>query len=161
MGKAMFRICLRYCKNEDDAADALQEGFIKVFKHIGQFRNEGKIEGWVKQVIVRTALDCVKRKKPMLVIEDVDFSAPEYQMNIDFDTFTYNRLIDLIKSMPSGYQVVFNLFVLDGFSHKEIAKELNCSAATSRSQLFKARKMMQNLISKDGHYKELVANRHD
>jgi RNA polymerase sigma-70 factor (ECF subfamily) len=152
----MYNICLRYCKNESDAADVLQEGFIKVFQNIGQFRNEGNIAAWTRMIMVRTALDLIKKRQLFVSIEETHATDQEYEMHVDFDTYNYDKLLQHIKSMPVGYQTVFNLFIFEELSHLEIAQELNCSEGTSRSQLYKARKMMQTLIKKDQHFKKLL-----
>lgn len=152
----MYSICLRYCKNESDAADVLQEGFIKVFQNIHQFRNDGNIAAWVRIIMVRTALHLIKKRQLFVSLEETHAEDIDYEMHIDFDSYNYDRLMSHIKSMPIGYQTVFNLYVFEEFSHLEISKELNCSVGTSRSQLFKARKMMQELITKDQSLNKLL-----
>ncbi|MCB9262908.1 MAG: sigma-70 family RNA polymerase sigma factor [Flavobacteriales bacterium] len=157
--RQMHGICLRYCKNEDDAADVLQEGFIKVFKNIGQYRNDGELAAWIRMIMIRTALASLKKQKDFLPIEEHIKEAGEYEMNINFDSFTFDKLVLHLRSLPTGYQAVFNLFVFEELNHQEIADILNCSEATSRSQLFKARKAMQKLIMHDQQLNKLVAHR--
>lgn len=152
----MYTICLRYCKDPDEAADVLQEGFITVFQKIDQFRYDGNIEAWIRTVIVRSAIHLIKKKVKFLPIEEHIDAMEEYEMKVDFDHYTYKRLLKHIHTMPVGYQAVFNLYVFEEMSHSEIAVELDISESTSRSQLFKARKMMQHMISKDGQLKPLV-----
>ena len=152
----MYTICLRYCKDSSDAADVLQEGFIKVFQNISKFRNEGNIAAWVRMIMVRTALDHIKKRKLFVSIEETHACEQEYEMHVNFDSYNYDKLIKHLKTLPLGYQTVFNLFVFEELSHPEIAKELNCTVGTSRSQLFKARKMMQKLIVRDQHLKKLL-----
>ncbi len=151
----MYTICLRYCKNSGDAADVLQEGFIKVFNNIHQFRNEGNIAAWVRMIMVRTALSSLRKNQLFVSLDESFAHDQEYEMKIDFDKYTYNKLIKLLKSMPIGYQTVFSLYVFEELSHAEIAQELNCSESTSRSQLYKARKLLQELINKDKHLTQL------
>lgn len=149
----MYPICLRYCKDKSSAADALQVGFIKIFKNISSFRGDGSFEGWIRKIIVRASLDQIRRDKDSFCqdIELVNESQHSYNMNMDFDDFNYNQLLSMLATLPQGYRLIFSMFVIDEMSHIEIAEALNISDSTSRTQLFKARKMMQSLI-KEGSY---------
>ncbi|MBK7096070.1 MAG: sigma-70 family RNA polymerase sigma factor [Saprospiraceae bacterium] len=144
----MFGICLRYCRDDTIAAEALQTGFIRVFKNLSSFRNEGDLGAWIRKIIVRTAIDQVKKEKlsfsdDLTMIDELDNS---YTMDFSFDSFNYDRLISLLDRLPKGYKMVFSMFVIDELDHSEIAETLGISEATSRTQLFKARKMLQSLI---------------
>ncbi len=147
----MYAICLRYCKEPNDAADVLQDGFVKVFKNIGQYRAEGNFEAWVRVIMVRTALALLRKKKLFVSIHETKHCEQEYEMDIDFDSHRYERLLEIIQSLPVGYRTVFNLFVFEEMRHAEIAAALNCTEGTSKSQLYKARKMLQEQIEKDRH----------
>jgi RNA polymerase sigma-70 factor (ECF subfamily) len=151
--RQMYPICLRYCKDEASAADALQVGFIKIFKNISLFRGEGSFDGWIRKIIVRASLDQIRKDKVAFSqdLELVNESNYSYTMSMDFDDFNYKQLLSLLASLPQGYQLVFSMFVIDELSHAEIAEALNISESTSRSQLFKARKMMQSLIIEDSN----------
>ncbi|MBK7093571.1 MAG: sigma-70 family RNA polymerase sigma factor [Saprospiraceae bacterium] len=145
----MYGICLRYCKDDSAAAEALQTGFIRVFKNLDSFRNEGELGAWIRKIIVRSAIDQVKREKisfydDLSIIDELENS---YTMDFSFDSFNYDQLISLLDRLPKGYKMVFSLFVIDELDHSEIAETLGISEATSRTQLFKARKMLQSLIS--------------
>ncbi len=147
----MYNICLRYCISPDAAADSLQNGFIKVFKNLKQYNGEGELGAWIRKIIVRSSLDQLKINQNNFT-EDLALS-PEIESSEDpqlsFDTFDYDRLINLLNTLPIGYKMVFSMFVLDDMSHKEIAENLNISVATSRTQLLKARKQLKKNISKD------------
>lgn len=146
--RQMYGICLRYCKDDSTAAEALQTGFIRVFKNLNSFRNEGELGGWIRKIIVRSAIDQIKKEKisfcdDLTIIDELDNS---YTMEISFDSFNYDQLIGLLNRLPKGYKMVFSMFVLDELDHSEIAATLGISEATSRTQLFKARKMLQSFI---------------
>lgn len=151
--RQMYPICLRYCKDEASAADALQIGFIKIFKNISMYRGEGSFEGWMRKIIVRSSLDQIKQDKAAFSqdLELVNENQHSYSLNMDFDDFNYKQLLSMLATLPQGYQLVFSMFVIDEMSHIEIAEALNISESTSRTQLFRARKAMQSLI-KEGSY---------
>lgn len=157
--RQMFSICLRYCKNATDAEDVLQMGFIKVFKHIDQVSDARKLPGWIRTIMIRTALRFIQQKPDFVMLEDHTYTKEEYEMNLDFDTFTFDKLIKHLHRLPVGYQTVFNLYVFEELNHNEIAKKLNCSESTSRSQLFKARKQLQAMVMADHHLQPLASNR--
>lgn len=142
----MMAVCLRYMGNKDAAQDVLQEGFIKVFQNINLFREEGSFEGWLRKIMVNTALKQL-RKQRSIRLDDY----PEaFELHPDFDEvldkLAVEDLLQMVAGLPDGYRIVFNLSVLEGFSHQVIATELGISESTSRSQLYKARKQLQKLI---------------
>lgn len=144
----MMSLCLRYTKDDHTAQDILQLGFIRVFDTIHQFKGEGSFEGWMKRVFVSVALRQISKKKFDFreMTENVDeafYELPEVISKISED-----ELHALIRKLPGGYKTVFNLVVVEGYSHEEVAVLLNISSSTSRTQLLKARKMLQGLISK-------------
>lgn len=141
-GGAMYAICLRYAGNEHDAQDILQNGFIKVFKGLNNFRNEGSFEGWMRRIFVYTSLDFIRNEaKPnfsdfdKVVVKDNDLSG--------FDKLAMKDLLLIIQSLPEGYRTVVNLFMVEGFMHKEIAEMLGISEGTSKSQLSKGKAALQ------------------
>lgn len=142
----MMTVCLRYCKDEMEAEDILQDSMIRVFKYIHQFKFEGSFEGWIRRIVVNTALKYVqKRKLHFTQMDDHSENAPR------IDAYAYATLgeadiMKLIRQLPEGYRLVFNLNVIEGYSHEEIAGILNIQPGTSRSQLVKARKMLQKQI---------------
>jgi len=145
----MYAICLRYAQNEDTAKDVLQEGFIRLFANIDKFQNKGSLEGYFKRIFINTSLEFYKKNQKHKILDNID---NVYHLSVEPETLSLLKKADLMKliqSLPHGYKTVFNLFVVDGLSHEEISKELNISANTSKSQLFKARQQLQSLILKE------------
>jgi RNA polymerase sigma factor (sigma-70 family) len=142
----MMGVCLRYANDNMEAEDMLQDAFIKVFQYISQFKFEGSFEGWIRRIVVNTAIRHLERKK--MSFKEIDDHHADLP-SIDPSAFNYlgeEDLLKLIGALPEGYRMVFNLSVIEGYSHDEIAKMLNIQAGTSRSQLVKARKMLQTQI---------------
>lgn len=139
-------ICLRYAGSRAEAEDMMQEGFVAIFKSIGQYKYEGSFAGWMTRIIVNAALIVLRKNK--FQFAEVDETRYKYQ---PIDAYAYSHLseddlLKLINALPKGYKVVFNLSVIEGYSHEEIADMLGIQPATSRSQLVKARKMLQQQI---------------
>jgi RNA polymerase sigma-70 factor (ECF subfamily) len=139
----MMSVCRRYAKDQKEAEDMLQESFIRVFSHFGQYRSEGSLEGWIRRIVVRTCLRLIQKSKIRFL--DIDenretapFIAAEVLSNLDTED-----LLKLISGLPNGYRLIFNLYVLEGYDHNEIAALLNITAGTSRSQLSKARNLLK------------------
>lgn len=145
----MFAICLRYMGQRDAAEDVLQEGFITLFSRLDSYSGEGSFEGWARKIFVNTALMELRKKDALKMSEDL-----ETAWNVSSDGVSqvqsvgYRELLKLIASLPPGYRTVFNLSVIEGYSHKEIAQTLGITEATSRSQLQRARVMLQEKIKK-------------
>ncbi len=144
---------MRYSKSTAEAEDILQEGFVKVFKGIKDFRRESKLDTWMTRIMVNTALN-VQRKKlylyPMVDVEDIHLPDVEVSMsNVHF-----SQLLEMIQALPHGCQVVFNLFAIEGFSHKEIAEQLGISEGTSKSQFARAKSLLQERLLKESKYYE-------
>lgn len=145
----MLGVCHRYARNQADAEDILQEAFIKVFAKIHQFKFEGSFEGWIRKIVVNTALKkytLARYEKEVNGYEPVDknekIEDPEAYNNL-----SEKDLLALINQLPDGYRMVFNLYVMEGYQHEEIAIMLNIQPGTSRSQLVKARNMLQKQIT--------------
>jgi RNA polymerase sigma factor (sigma-70 family) len=142
----MYGVCLRYAGNPDDAQDILQEGFVKVFKNLTRFRGDGSFEGWIRRIFVNTAIEHYRRKVNMYpvtenqenTIEDKDWTA--------FDRLALKDLLEIIQELSPGYRTVFNLYVVEGYTHKDIADILGISEGTSKSQLARAKAILQNVI---------------
>jgi RNA polymerase sigma factor (sigma-70 family) len=144
----MMAVCRRYARHELEAEDILQDAFIKVFDNLDKFEFKGSFEGWIRRIVVNTALKNFQRasfQKEQMGLESFDEQSldPEAVSNLQEE-----ELMDLISKLPDGYRVVFNLYVIEGFSHKEIADMLEIGESTSRSQLVKARKMLKEQIQK-------------
>ena len=144
----MLTVCLRYAVDTMEAEDILQESFVKVYRNLSQFKFEGSFEGWVRRIVVNTALKHCQKKKIRF-----DEVKPDTQQGGSLEPSAYNHLgeqdlMQLINRLPEGYKIVFNLHVIEGYSHEEIAAMLNIKDSTSRSQLVKARRFLQNEIIK-------------
>ncbi len=143
----MFGICMRFAKNKVEAEDILQDGFIKVFINLKSFRNECHIEGWIRRIIVNTAINHYKKKSPTLNDLDLELSdVPFYGDYSPMQNLNKQELLKYIKELPKGYRMVFNLNAIEGYSHKEISEMLKISINTSKSQLARARKALQQKI---------------
>jgi RNA polymerase sigma factor (sigma-70 family) len=146
----MLGILIRYAKNKMEAEDMLQEGFVRVFQNLDKFRYEGSLEGWVRRIMVNTAINYYKsnlKHNQSVDIDNVSHTAP---LSVDaVDTLSHKQLIRLIQTLPEGYRLVFNLYVIEGYSHREIAKHMGISENTSKSQLSRARKVLQKKIVKN------------
>jgi len=144
----MYYVCLRYARHELEAQDMLQDGFVKVFDKIASFKNNGSFEGWIRRIVVNTSLNhCRKRsfKQEQIGIEDYQDKVVDSKA---ISQLGEKELLALIQKLPDGYKMVFNLYVIEGYSHKEIGDMLSVTESTSRSQLAKARKWMQNVLEK-------------
>lgn len=139
-------ICLRYASSQMEAEDMMQEGFIAIFKNIDQYKNEGAFGGWMRRIIVNAALGVLRKNKFQFSTIDDNHSNYTIVETYSYTDLEEQDLLKLINGLPNGYKVVFNLSVIEGYSHEEIAKILNIQPATSRSQLVKARKMLQQQI---------------
>ena len=158
--KKMFGICYRYCKDQVTAEDMLQEGFIKIFENLKYLREISKIEGWMKRIMINALINNYHRNNyPVIPIENFDeYLAINHKNNYDeeeVDSYVQDvkvdDLIQCIREMPEGYRLVLNMFVFEGYSHKEIAEQLNISENTSKTQLFKARNYLKKKIA---HFRE-------
>ncbi|MBX9784012.1 MAG: RNA polymerase sigma factor [Chitinophagaceae bacterium] len=142
-------MCLRYAVDTMEAEDILQESFVKVYRNLSQFKFEGSFEGWVRRIVVNTALKHCQKKK--IRFDEIKPDVTQQQGSMEPSAYTHlgeNDLMRLISNLPEGYKVVFNLHVIEGYSHEEIAEMLSIKDSTSRSQLVKARRYLQNEILK-------------
>jgi RNA polymerase sigma-70 factor (ECF subfamily) len=143
----MLTLCRRYARHQMEAEDWLQDSFVKIFENIHRFREEGSLEGWMKRIVVNTALKHL-RKVTFQKEELGSDGLPEPSVAPSaFSQLGEEELLKLIANLPEGYRIIFNLHAIEGFSHREIANMLNIEESTSRSQLTKARKMLQKQIS--------------
>jgi RNA polymerase sigma factor (sigma-70 family) len=151
--RKMLVVCLRYSKTTAEAEDILQEGFVKVFNGLKEFRRESKLETWITRIMVNTALNVQRRKLylyPMVDVQEVNI--PDVELSVS--GINFRQLLEMIQTLPHGCQIVFNLFAIEGFSHKEIAEQLGISEGTSKSQFARARSLMQAKLSKESTYYE-------
>ena len=142
-------MCLKYSRTYQDAQDTLQDSFIVIFKDIKKFKHKGSFEGWAKRVTVNVALQKFRKKSILKFdkIEENQLTEEEITVDVDEENISLSFLLSLINELPPKYQLVFNLYVLDGYSHQEISDLLNISTGTSKSNLFRARKLLQNKIN--------------
>lgn len=147
----MLGVCFRYTNSTEEAEDAMVEGFMNVFTHIASYRQECALETWIRKIMVNSALSHLRQRNKHLnisieetVIEEQDNSIVKPE-----EKFAADDLMKLIQKMPDGYKVIFNLFAVEGFSHKEIAEQLNISESTSKSQFFRARKWLMERIKNE------------
>ncbi len=148
-GKMLFGIAMRYAKDHAEAEDILQDSFIKIFDKIVSYDFKGSFEGWLKRIVVNTALNkCVKNKslKESYTMDDIELPEAEKVLS----DIGANELLEIINKLPEGYKAVFNMYVVDGYSHKEIAESLEISEGTSKSQLSKAKGMLRKILEQYG-----------
>lgn len=144
----MYGVCLRYSGSVDDANDLLQEGFIKVFKNLQKFRGEGSFEGWMRRIFVNTSIEHFRKKVKLYNVSEVQENTIEdISLNI-LDTLAEKDLIAIVNELSPGYKTVFNMHVIEGFSHKEIADMLGITEGTSKSQLARAKGVLKKSIEK-------------
>jgi RNA polymerase sigma-70 factor (ECF subfamily) len=148
-GPKLFAVCHRYSNSEESAQDMLQDGFVKIFEKLISYKGEGSFEGWMRRIMVNTCLDEIRRSK-------------KHQNNVDIDDFSYSLtnnetvldelaakdLLKILQLLPIGYRTVFNLYVIEGYSHKEIADELDITVSTSKSQFSRAKAILREIIEK-------------
>lgn len=146
MSPKVFAICLRYADSYHNAEDLLQEGFIKVFKYIKNYRGDGSFEGWVKRIFVNTAIEHYRKKARMYPIVNLDNVDYDIKVENISDTLELEDLQKLVQKLSPGYKTVFNLYAVEGYSHREIGEMLNISEGTSKSQLARARYLLQKMI---------------
>ena len=144
----MFAVCLRYAKNREAAEDLLQEGFVKVFVNIDKFRGDGSFEGWVLRIIVNTAVEHYRKSTKMYPVVSVDDINKDIPWADTGDELELEDLMKMIDKLSHGYKTVFNLYVVEGFSHKEIGEMLEISEGTSKSQLARARYLLMDMVKK-------------
>ena len=144
----MYALCIRYAGNTDDAQDILQDGFVKVYSNIGKYKGTGSFEGWIRRIIVNTAIEHFRKKNMLYSIDEkTEIQLADENTNI-FNQLEAKELLEIIKSMPAGYRTVFNLYAVEGYTHKEIASMMNLTEGTSKSQYARAKSWLQEKIKK-------------
>jgi RNA polymerase sigma-70 factor (ECF subfamily) len=143
----MYAVCLRYAGNNDDAQDLLQEGFIKVFRNLEKYRHEGSFEGWMRRIFVNTSIEQYRRKVHLNSISEQEERGIEDASVSVLDQLAERDIVQLVQELSPGYRAVFNLYVIEGYSHKEIAELLSISEGTSKSQLARAKSILQKKVA--------------
>lgn len=145
----LYAVCLQYSGNDEEARDILQDGFIKIFENLIFYKHEGSFEGWMRRIVVNTALEKFRNKHSLYRVDDID-NIPEPDADPENDDYSGLDAVDLmsiIRDLPPKYRMVFNLFAIEGYSHKEISKMINISEGTSKSNLSRARIILQKKVS--------------
>ncbi len=150
---SMFGLCMRYARDRAEAEDLLQEGFLKVYSDLYQYKPTGPLGGWIRRVMINVALQHIRKKKHLFSDIPLENLANDFQTTEDiFGEFRAKALVGMIQQLPVGFKTVFNLYVIEGYSHAEISQKLNISVNTSKSQLSRAkaqlRKMLENTMIK-------------
>jgi RNA polymerase sigma-70 factor (ECF subfamily) len=148
LASRMMGICLRYAKDTFEAEDVLQMGFVKVFQKVSDFRGEGSFEGWVRRIMLNTAIESYRKNLRNLNIVDIDEVYDQPQNTFDMSGLELKDLLKLVQQLSNGYRLVFNMYVIEGYSHKEIAKQLGITEGASKSQLSRARAILKEKIIK-------------
>jgi RNA polymerase sigma factor (sigma-70 family) len=144
----MFGLCLQYADNQDDAADILQEGFIKVFRKLEQYGGKGSFEGWIRRIMINTALERYRSQVRLYPITDQTMKKDDLVQDEVFEKLSAADLIRMVQELPPRYRMVFNLFAIEGYSHKEIGEMMGITVGTSKSNLSRARDILQQKVRK-------------
>lgn len=145
----MLGVCYRFARNREDAEDMMQEGFIKVFSQIHQFRNQGALEGWIRRIIVHTCINVLKKNKKFTDSVDLFHANSIYLNESNIPSILQaKQVVECIRLLPIGYKTVLNLYAIEGYSHKEIASILDIEESTSRSQYTRAKSMLEEVLLK-------------
>ncbi len=145
--RILFAICLRYSPNFTEAEDNLQDAFITIFKKVGQFKGKGSFEGWMKRVTVNTVLQKYRKQKVYNIVEEGQIEDTEDEVEVNED-IPLKFLLKIVQELPTQYRLVFSMYVLDGYPHKEIAEMLDIKEGTSKSNLARARGILKERIEK-------------
>ncbi|NJW54100.1 RNA polymerase sigma factor [Salinimicrobium oceani] len=144
----MLSICRQYVKDLQHAEDVMLNGFFKIFTHLGDFRDEGSFEGWMRKIMVREAISFLRTDKRSMFVEEEIAENDNFSYSFTSD-LNAAHIQELIDELPEGYRMVFLMYAIEGYKHQEIAKTLGISEGTSKSQLFKARKMLQEKLERE------------
>lgn len=145
----MLGVCYRFARNREDAEDMLQEGFIKVFTQIHQFRNQGALEGWIRRIIVHTCINVLKKNKKFTDSVDLIHASSIYLNENNIPSILQaKQVVESIRLLPMGYRTVLNLYAIEGYSHREISEMLDIEESTSRSQYTRAKAMLEDILIK-------------
>lgn len=153
----LFVVCKRYIKDADEAEDALQDAFVKIFRHIDTFRFECPLEAWLKRIVINTALKFLRKQKPWETMSNDSVDVQEMasvlpQADESLPALNYQYLLQLVQELPPGCRMVFNLYAIEGYNHPEIAQMLGIAEGTSKSQYARARDLLQQKIQADSRF---------
>ncbi|WP_462239120.1 RNA polymerase sigma factor [Ferruginibacter sp.] len=142
----MYAVCLRYCKDAEDAQDLLQDGFVKIFKNLEKFRGEGSFEGWIRRIFVNTSIEHFRKSLKKFSVSDTQEIIVEDLSWNALDNLAEKDIIKMIQELSPGYRQVFNMYVIEGYSHKDIGDILGISEGTSKSQLARAKGILKKMV---------------
>lgn len=148
LASRMLGVCMRYAKDRFEAEDILQTGFVKVFQKVNEFRGDGSFEGWIRRIMVNTAIETYRKNQRAMNVVNIDEVYDTPQVTFGMDGLEVRDLMNLIQQLSPGYKLVFNLYAIEGFSHKEIAEQLGITEGASKSQLSRARALLKEKILK-------------
>ena len=156
----LYAVCLQYSGNDEEARDILQEGFIKIFENLNHYKHEGSFEGWMHRITVNTALEKFRCRHNLYRVDDIDTIGEQDADpdNHDYAGLEAKDLMEIIRELSPKYRMVFNLYAIEGYSHKEIGKMMNISEGTSKSNLSRARIILQRRVGSFTGLKKKVAN---
>ncbi|MBT8232942.1 MAG: sigma-70 family RNA polymerase sigma factor [Saprospiraceae bacterium] len=149
----LYGICLRYLKNTTEAEDVLIESFYKIFNKINQFKSQGSFEGWMKRIVINESLMKIRKKNNLSLHVEIEKAYYVNEKSRVISDINYKELLQLLEDLPTGYRTIFNLYVIEGYKHREIAEKLGISINTSKSQLILAKKKMRDLYKKKHNLK--------
>ncbi len=144
----MFGLCLQYANNHDDACDILQEGFIKVFRKLEQFTGKGSFEGWIRRIMINTALERYRSQLHLYPLTDAASMSDEVLHEEVYQKLSADDLVKLVQELPPRYRMVFNMYAIEGYAHKEIAEIMGITVGTSKSNLSRAREILQRKVKR-------------
>ena len=144
----MFGVCMRYAKNREEAEEIMQEGFVQVFKSLHNFKFAGSFEGWIRKIMVYSAIQHYRTKPKMHMVVDIDDAKPEDLGNEEIMSYLHKKeLLKMVQALPPAYRMIFNLYVFEGMKHREIAEHLGISEGTSKSNFFDAKQLLQKAVT--------------
>jgi len=143
----MLAVCMRYANDRDEAQDILQEGFIKMFNNVHKYRGDGNLEGWIRRIMVHTAISRYRKLKPMVLVEDMAEEGAMSSASQNANNLEVNDLMKLIQQLPQAYRSVFNMYAVEGYSHQEIGNKLGITELLSRTTLYRARNILKEKLS--------------
>ena len=143
----MLAVCMRYANDRDEAQDILQEGFIKMFNNVHKYRGDGNLEGWIRRIMVHTAISRYRKLKPMVLVEDMAEEGALSSATHNANNLEVNDLMKLVQQLPQAYRSVFNMFAVEGYSHQEIGNKLGITELLSRTTLYRARNILKEKLS--------------
>lgn len=153
----LFGVSLRYSRDQTEAEDTLHEAFVNIFNKIEQYSGKGSFEGWMKRIVVNLALEKYRTRYRLQTVEDITIYDSKSEYDEIYDAINVTQLMELINELPPRYKMVFNMYAIDGYSHKEIAEEMGINEGTSKSNLARGRKILQDKIIEMGYIKKAYA----